>query len=453
MASPRQEERWRAASDPLFLLFLVTVVLCLARARDLPSVDLLVGSTSVTVTLADAALAGLGVAVLVLLLRGAGVPRDARWPLGAAVVFAAWLFASSLPNGSTATVAAGKLAELAVLAVAPVVLVRSRERLWCVVVLLVGFTVVAVVVALDGFAENPGTRQASFLGEHDLAALATTSLAVALAALFAPKGAYRRVTLVAGIAGSLGIVLGAPLASLLGLYLATAAIVAIAVWRRAATRRAIAIAVAVLAVVTAATYQQRSGDVGFLKAWFAPDKDAAPGAYAASWSQRLLFAYIGGRIFLDQPLLGTGWYGLLPPSEFARFLPDAHRRFSDQPSRYFPPADGQYIPQQTYDQLLYELGLAGTAFFVAAGALAARNAVRNAPRWPEGDADELVAYLPAAWLASLAGTLAGAALFGGTPIATLFWLTLGIVAVTPAIAPTPAQVDESAVARPAPATG
>ena len=35
------------------------------------------------------------------------------------------------------------------------------------------------------------------------------------------------------------------------------------------------------------------------------------------------------------------------------------------------------------------------------------------------------------WVAGMAGALAGAALFGGSPLASLFWLTLGVVAATP----------------------
>ena len=82
-----------------------------------------------------------------------------------------------------------------------------------------------------------------------------------------------------------------------------------------------------------------------------------PGSTAGSWSSRLIFAYVGGRVFLDHPVLGTGWYGELPPEEYAQYLPDAHARFPDQPANYFPPADGTYIPQQAYDQVLYLLGI------------------------------------------------------------------------------------------------
>ena len=42
------------------------------------------------------------------------------------------------------------------------------------------------------------------------------------------------------------------------------------------------------------------------------------------------------------------------------------------------------------------------------------------------------AYVPLGWLAVIAGALAGAALFGGSPLAALFWLTLGVAAARPA---------------------
>ena len=48
------------------------------------------------------------------------------------------------------------------------------------------------------------------------------TLAVGLAALFAPAHRLGRLPLVAGVAGAIGVVLGAAVAGLLGLYLAVA---------------------------------------------------------------------------------------------------------------------------------------------------------------------------------------------------------------------------------------
>ena len=169
----------------------------------------------------------------------------------------------------------------------------------------------------------------------------------------------------------------------------------------------------------------RQGDLGFLQAWFGPGAEQ-PGELSSSWSQRLIYAYVGGRVFLDRPILGTGWHGELPPSDFAQYLPDARARFPGEPPHYFPPATGDFIPQQTYDQILFQLGLVGAAVFVALAALAvARAGSRTRIRFADG------AYIPASWLAAFAGALAGAALFGGSPLTAAFWLTLGVVAADP----------------------
>ena len=73
--------------------------------------------------------------------------------------------------------------------------------------------------------------------------------------------------------------------------------------------------------------------------------------------------------------LGTGWHGELPPEEYVRFLDDARARFPDQPPTYFPSADERFIPQQTYDQVLYELGIVGALLFLVLALVTVRTAV------------------------------------------------------------------------------
>ncbi|NUT55960.1 MAG: O-antigen ligase family protein, partial [Thermoleophilia bacterium] len=220
-------------------------------------------------------------------------------------------------------------------------------------------------------------------------------------------------------------ILGAALASLIGIYLACLVVVVLARRRGELRWTAALVAVALAGVTTAGTVALRGGDLGFLQSWFGPPPEH-PGEYAASWSQRLIYTYVGGRIFLDHPVLGTGWHGLLPPDEYVRYLPDARERFADQPPHYFPPEDGVFVPQQAYDQVLFELGLVGAVVLAVLIALAAWRAAVVSRR---GDPD--AAYLPALWLGSILGALAGAALFGGAPLTALFWLTLGVVASQP----------------------
>ena len=113
-----------------------------------------------------------------------------------------------------------------------------------------------------------------------------------------------------------------------------------------------------------------------------------------------MYAYIGGRIFLDHPVLGTGWHGQLPAEEYVRYLPDARERFPDLPARYFPDETG-LIPQQTYDQVLYSLGIVGALLFLALGVITVRSTIQVARAWPRGDPDEPAAYVPLGWAAAL----------------------------------------------------
>ena len=202
------------------------------------------------------------------------------------------------------------------------------------------------------------------MGEHDLGALGTLALVAGLAVVYSRPGRPDAIAMVGIAAGGLAIALGASLASLLGLYLAAGALAALALVRRSLRKGALVWTLGAVVAVTAMTVTLRSGELGFLQEWFGPEAEQ-PGQYAASWSQRLIFAYVGGRVFLDNPVLGTGWHGELPEDEYIRFLPDARERFPDQPDRYFGDLEGTFIPQQTYDQVLIELGLVGGALFVA----------------------------------------------------------------------------------------
>ena len=421
------------ARDPAFALLLAAIAVSFVRAVDQPGLDIAAGSVSVKVTPGDLIIGALAIVLATHIIRTHSYPRLIGALTVSAIAFAALILLTAVPNGGTALVAAAKLVELTTLFVGCALLIDSVDRFWVVTLLIVAVTALAVVWGLAGFAKHPGGRQGAFVGEHDLAALSTASLVIGLAALHC-RHRLARLPLAATIVGSLGIVLGAALASLLGLYLATVALIAISAARGTLKLRAVVITIALVLALTGATYEMRAGELGFLQQWFAPAENAQPGQYAASWSQRLIFAYIGGRVFLDRPVLGTGWWGDLPPREYARFIPDARARFPDQPPRYFPKPDQPFIPQQTFDQVGYELGIVGLALLLAVIAIAARDSLRSARRWPSGERDELAAYLALPWLASLLGAIAGSALFGGTPMAGLFWLTFGLIAALSVLA-------------------
>lgn len=439
----RQEGIWRAARDVPFIVLCVAVVLSLVRSTSQPSVDLSVGGTDVTVVPTDAALLALGVLCAVRLLGSRSLPRPARAVTFAALAFSVWLLVSAIANGFDAVVGAAKLLEYGLLGLGAVLFVQRRAQLWLLVGLLVAMTAVATLFGVLQFFDAPlvgggapGGRQPSFVGEHDLALLATISLALGLATLYAPRHRLGMLPLVAIVAGVVGVILGAALAGLVGLYLAIAAVVVLALLRHAVTRRALGVTALVIVVVTAGVLSLRSGDLGsVLRYTGVEEHEEQAGAYAASWSQRLVYVYVGGRMFLASPIVGTGWYGEIPAREYRDFLPDAYERFPGQPRSYFPPPDGEYTPQQTYDQVLYELGAVGALLFLTLGVLAILTAWRVGRAWPRGDIDEAACYLPLSWLGALVGGLAGAALFGGIPFAAIFWLTLGVVALAPSLVP------------------
>lgn len=427
MTALRHLELSQQLRDKRFTLFLITVALCLIRARDQPSIDVGIGGTTATIVPADVALLALAVVALAVIVKR-GVDR-AAWPASiSAALFCAWLLATALVNGATAFVSGAKVVELVALALGAVAFIRLRSHLDALADVLILFTVVADAVGVVKFISGGGGRQPSFLGEHDFAALATLPLLYGLALLY--EGGRDRRAWVAIGAGSLGCVLGAALASLLGLYIGASVLLVVLALTRRLNVRDVAATLAVVVAVTGGTLVIRSGDLGFLQSWFGKPA-SRPGQYASSWSQRLIFAYIGGQIFLSHPVVGTGWWGDVPPREFDRFLPAARKRFSDQPTRYFPAPDKPFIPQQTYDEVLYELGAVGGVFFLALLVSLGRAAMRAARR-----AQGRMASIPAGWFAASLGALAGEGLFGGTALAATFWLVAGVV-VALSLAPRP----------------
>ena len=314
-AQPAAKSAEAVGGDLSFSVFLVTVVLCLLRARDLPSVELGVAGTDVSVGPADIGSARRRACSPPAAADARRVPSPAL--LGATLAFAALDRRLLAAERRDAVTAAGKLAELVALTLGAAAFVDTRERLARCSRSSSRSRASPSPGRVVEFVGADGGRQGSFVGEHDARR--------ARRRWRSPSGS--RASTRGGQPGrargrrnrrgqSSGVVLGASLASLLGLYLAAGVLV---VSRPPAPTAALAprsLTVAVAGVATAGTLAMRSGELGFLQAWFGPAPEQ-PGEYAASWSQRLIYAYVGGRVFLDRPILGTGWHGELPPAEFA----------------------------------------------------------------------------------------------------------------------------------------
>ena len=108
----------------------------------------------------------------------------------------------------------------------------------------------------------------------------------------------------------------------------------------------------------------RSSELGFLRARVRLDRRRRPLGNAASWSQRLIYVYIGGRVFPANPVArhrlvrraAAEGVGAVPRRREARAFRISRRTTSRRRT--------SLIPQQTYDQVLFELGLVGALLFL-----------------------------------------------------------------------------------------
>ncbi|HEY6962569.1 MAG TPA: hypothetical protein VI408_11825, partial [Gaiellaceae bacterium] len=202
MAAIRQMALWPTLRSRSFALLVAAVAFSLIRARDQPGLDIGIGGTTATIVPGDLLLAALFVVALLLIAR----ERPSRWTLAviaAAGAFGLLVVGTGAVNGAASFVGGAKVMELAALGLGAMVLVRRERELEAVVDLLILFTIAADAVALVQFVRQGGGRQASFLGEHDFAALAILPLLYGLV-LVHERRRGRRAAL-AICSGSLGV--------------------------------------------------------------------------------------------------------------------------------------------------------------------------------------------------------------------------------------------------------
>jgi hypothetical protein len=402
-----------------------------------------VGTTSVDIRLSDGAVLAVVLAALVTAAR-IGISRlgTARvlWVPGALLL--AWLAFETLRPVSLDDalfddhlVSFLKLGEYALLVLAVPLLVRRAEDLTIVLGTLALWAAVASTVALLQFfgldvfgAWNPGWRQPSFLGHHDLAALAAVATALATAGIVVGKRRMPAAWLfaVALTAGMLGLVIAGSLAAAGGLALGTAAL-----WLggrsrfKPSPRRLLAL-VAVVAAVTAGVAAVR-GDAleDFLR--FVGVRGDEPPVGVETYAQRTVLAYIGLRIFEDNPIVGVGWQRSAREDVFEPYLEDAHRRFPDVVELAFPAPGREWGVQNLYVQMLADGGVIGFLLLLGVGGaglvLASRTATYATNPWAAGAG---LAVLCA--LLTLAGEWASLGIVAGIPLQAATCLLLGLAA-------------------------
>lgn len=425
----------RASSGALVLAAAVPFVFLHATYQ--PTLSIGLSSTSIDVTLADVAIAAVAVAAIARIARdGLGILRASAWPLAAAGAFLAIValqcFAPLVRGDDYALaphlVSAAKFGWYALLAPATLVLVASRADGALLLRTVVAWSAVAtswgalqfvgLVSEFEG--KRPGQREPSFLGIHDLAALSGAALTLGLIGLtFRGTPLGRRWSFVALLGGSLGLILSGAMTGVAGLWLAAAAILAVALRQRSLRLREAALVAGVVLAATAGTAAMRASALeGFAEFLGVRDRVSETSG-VQSYAQRTLLGYIGVRIFLDHPITGVGWQASSEDFAYAPYLDAARRRFPDEPAEAFPSPKHRWGVQNAYLQALADLGLVGFAAFIGTFATALVAGLRRSRATP-------FALAGVAWLLVAAGVWAGLGLVAGVPLAALTWIGFGL---------------------------
>jgi hypothetical protein len=421
------------------LILAAAIPLLFLHVRYQPDVGFDVGGTHVGISLSDLAVAGIAVGALVIgggarlrLLRP-GLPI---W-IASGCLLAVVLASVTYPvlrdepyDWHAALVSALKFCEYAALALAVPLLVRRRASarwplrmvvLWSVAA--TGWGILQFTGAVNEFeGKRPGQREPSFLGIHDLAALSGAALVMALTVLAIRDRTVigRRWAVAAGIAGGIGVVLSGALTAVIGMWLATLVLAAVAHRHRLLTRRAAVIGCVGALLVTAGTAAMRGSTLEHFAAFLGLKREEETN-FVESYPQRTLLGYIGLKIWLDEPITGVGFLGSSDQWAFQPQLAAAHRRFPNQPEEAFPSPGRELGVQNFYIETLADLGVIGFATLVALFAAGLVIGLRGGP--------SPLPLVGVAWLLVAAGVWNGLGIVPGIPLAALTWLALGLVTV------------------------
>jgi O-antigen ligase len=412
----------RAGISPAAAVLAVAVPILFLHIEYQPGVRVPLGSTHLGLELSDLAVIVVALVALREGLREGFAPLRPALPLWiASALLALWILARS--DSLTHFVTAAKFVEYALLAVSAPLILRRRSDwelvaaavvVWSVAATFFGVLQIFGADVADAWAA--GRRQPSFLGHSDFAALSALALGIGLAAVLL---AGRRIGWVAIACGGLGLMLSGATAGLLGVAAGLAGLLYAIARRRRLMFRDVAVSGAVLAVVGAGVLVLRAGDFEqFLRFLHVKGKETQT-ADIQTYSHHTLLAYIGYRIWRDQPIVGAGWQASNEPETVDPQLPAAQRKFPDVAPLAFPTSEHEWGIQNAYIQAAAELGLVGLVLWLAPFAIALLLALRaNAPP----GAVAVFAVL------SAMGIWGGQGLVAGIPLDAMTWLAFGLAA-------------------------
>jgi len=329
-------------------------------------------------------------------------------------------------------VSALKFVEYALLApAAALALRRAADRrvfFWAVAIWSAFLTLIAVLQFLGDvgtvYGHHPNQREPSYLDEHDFAAFSGAAVAFALAALLGRRG--RRLGVVGGVAGALGMAIAAALDSIGGLWVAAIATWGLARYRAAVTVRRTVAVVVLCGLVTFGAVSLRSSSIAaFLRFLGLEQETAATTSNVQSYAHRTLLGYIGLEIWLDHPVIGVGWQESKRPHAFEPHLASARRLFgSSEPPEAFPSPQHMWGVQNGIIQTLSDLGIVGLVVLVALLVAVVRTLLPVATRGPPPLGHE--ALVLSGWLIIGFAVFVGTGLIPGLTVDAQLWLAVGL---------------------------
>jgi hypothetical protein len=391
-----------------------------------PGVRVPLGSTHLGLELSDLAVVVVALAALREGLRhGFARLRPARSLWVAAALLLAWIFIRS--QSLTHFVTAAKFAEYALLAVSLPLILRRREQWETVAAVIVAWSVAATLFGLvqifgvdvaDAWAA--GRRQPSFLGHSDFAALSALALGIGLAAVLLAR---RRVGWTGVASGVVGLMVSGATAGLIGAAAGAAGLIVAIARRRRLVLHDFAVTGACIALVAAGVLTLRAGDFEhFLRFLHLKGRETQTGNIE-TYSHHTLLAYIGYRIWRDDPVAGAGWQASTEPETVDPVLPAAHRKFPDVSPLAFPTRGHEWGVQNAYVQAAADLGVVGLVLWLLPFAIALVLALgANAP--PGAVATFAILASMGIWL--------GQGLVAGIPLGAVTWLGFGLAATAAA---------------------